>query len=58
MKKKSPEKKVHKDLKGFDIGINPFGQLTSNRSMEDLNEFLNKHLIDRRVHSAEDAEEE
>ena len=41
----SPRKKkrnVHKDLEGFDINVNPFGELESTLDIDKINEFLNK----------------
>jgi len=48
----SPKKKkraVHKDLEGFDINVNPFGELESTLDIDKINDFLNKNLDDRRV---------
>lgn len=39
-KKGSPE--VHKDLEGFDIRINSFGEMESNFSIDRINDFLNQ----------------
>lgn len=46
-----PEKKarVHKDLEGFEIGVNPLGEITSNYSIEQINEFLGKHVRDKKI---------
>ncbi|MFM2393249.1 MAG: hypothetical protein RLZZ546_1231 [Bacteroidota bacterium] len=33
---------VHKDLKGFKISINSFGEMESTFSIDKLNQFLNK----------------
>lgn len=33
---------VHKDLKGFEISINSFGEMESTYSIDKLNQFLNK----------------
>ena len=50
-KKNEPEKKarVHKDLEGFEIGISPTGQVISNFTHDQLNEFLNKHVKDKKL---------
>jgi hypothetical protein len=52
MKKKNKERKdrhsLHEELKGFNIELNAFGQIESNLKVERLNEFLNKHLPDRK----------
>jgi len=60
-KKKSKKKKkplVHKDLKGFDIQLNPFGEVISNIKVEELNEFLNEHVDDKKLRTKKSDEEE
>ncbi|AHJ99869.1 hypothetical protein [Hymenobacter swuensis] len=46
-----PEKKarVHKELEGFEIKVNPLGEITSNYSIEDINQFLNRHVRDKKL---------
>ena len=47
-----PDKKarVHKELEGFEIGVNPLGEITSNYSLmlrtEQINQFLGRHVRD------------
>ena len=55
-KKKTEEKKpkVHADLEGFDIKINSFGEISSSHSIEDLNKFLNKNVVDKKLKDRED----
>ena len=50
-KKADPEKKarVHKELEGFEIKVNPLGEITSNYSIEDVNKFLNRHVRDKKL---------
>ena len=50
-KKTDPEKKarVHKELEGFEIKVNPLGEITSNYSIEDINHFLNRHVRDKKL---------
>ncbi|MBI1193828.1 MAG: hypothetical protein GC205_11745 [Bacteroidetes bacterium] len=49
--------KVSKDLEGFQIGINAFGEISSNFPVERINTFLNTHVSDRRLNeAAEDSE--
>ncbi len=43
---KKVEAEVHKKLKGFDIGIDPFGQIKSNMPIEKLNKFLDEQEIE------------
>jgi hypothetical protein len=49
MKKNKTPNKVHKEIKGFDIKVNQFGELKSNLEIDDINAFLNKHIQDKRV---------
>jgi len=53
--KKKP--KVHKDLDGFQVSINQFGELSSNMDIEKINEFLNKNVDDKKLAERDDYEE-
>lgn len=61
-KKKSPRKEeqaeVHEELKGFNIRIDPFGQLESNHSIDEIKEFLDSKIDDKKITGQKDAEEE
>lgn len=50
-KKPDPEKKakVHKELEGFEIKVNPLGEITSTYSIEEVNAFLNRHVRDKKL---------
>ncbi len=50
-KKKAP--KVHKDLKGFDIKIDKFGEIKGNLDIDKINEFLDKNLEDKKLKKEE-----
>jgi len=39
---------VHSDLKGFDIKIDEFGEITANLEVDRLNVFLNEKVIDKK----------
>ena len=41
--KKTEISEVHKELKGFSVEINSFGEIETSYSIEQLNDFLNKH---------------
>lgn len=63
MPKKKPKKgepEVHNDLKGFDIKINEFGEITSNFEVDKLNNFLNDNVKDKKLtdNEADSLEEE
>ena len=56
MPKKKPKKgdpEVHDELKGFDIKINEFGEITSNFEVDKLNEFLNDNVEDKKLKGRE-----
>jgi hypothetical protein len=55
IKKGKPE--VHKDLKGFEIKINEFGEIISNLEVEKLNEFLNEKVDDKKLREQKEEEE-
>ena len=55
MKKKgNPE--VHKDLKGFDIKINELGEIKGNFDIEELNDFLNREVSDKKLNHLQEEE--
>ncbi|WP_428667796.1 hypothetical protein [Runella sp.] len=49
--------RVHKDLDGFDIRINSFGEITSTIDIDKINQFLNKHVDDKKLRSRDDLNE-
>ena len=52
MPKKKPKKgdpEVHEELKGFDIKINEFGEITSSFEVDKLNDFLNEKVDDKKL---------
>ena len=55
-KKKDQEKEpsVHDQLKGFDIKINEFGEIRTNFEIDQLNEFLNENVEDKKLKERED----
>ena len=57
MSKKKKLPKVHKDLEGFEVHIDRFGELKSNLDVEKINEFLNKNVEDKKLQEREDYDE-
>lgn len=41
--------RVHKDLSGFDIKINSFGEIQMSYDVEKINQFLNKTVDDKKL---------
>jgi len=61
MPKKKPQKgkpQVHDELEGFEVEVNEFGQITSNRSPEELNKFLDKNVDDKKLRGLEGEEDD
>jgi hypothetical protein len=59
MSKKRKEKKelpkVHKDLNGFDVSVNSFGEIQMSYDIEKINNFLNNQVDDKKLkHLKED----
>ncbi len=57
MPKKKPmsgKPEVHKDLEGFEMSINEFGEIKSNFQIEELNKFLNKNVDDKKFRELEE----
>jgi hypothetical protein len=44
-----PKPKVHKELQGFDVSIDSFGEIKSNMDIEKINEFLDKNVDDKKL---------
>ncbi len=60
MSKKSPKKskpQIHEDLKGFDIHINEFGEIVSNKPIDKLNDFLDENVEDKKFKNLKEEEE-
>ncbi len=45
----SARPQVDPELKGFEIGINAFGEIQSNMDIDTINKFLDGHLADRKL---------
>ena len=55
--KKQGKPRVHKELDGLEVSINQFGELKSNMNIEDINEFLNKNVEDKKLVDRDDFDE-
>ena len=53
-KKEKKQPKVHSELEGFDIKINAQGEIESTHSIDDLNKFLDKNVVDKKLKDRED----
>jgi len=50
-KYKEEDRQQNDRLEGFSIEINEFGEIVTNTPVEDLNKFLNKNLIDKKLNN-------
>lgn len=48
-KKKTIKPNLHKDLEGFTISVNQFGEIKSSFPIEKLNVFLNEKVEDKKI---------
>lgn len=56
-KKKEDKALVHKDLEGFDIRIDEFGNIKSSLSIDHIKDFLDKNMEDKKLESLKEEEE-
>ena len=54
MESKKKKARVHRDLDGFEINVDGFGELKSNIPIQKINEFLNKNVEDKKLQERED----
>ena len=55
--KNSKAPNVNDELEGLDITINSFGEIQSTYDIDKINEFLNKHVKDKKLSPGEDEEQ-
>ena len=55
-KNEKKKTRVHKDLEGFEIKVNQQGEIMSNYSIDQINEFLNKNVEDKKLVKRDAAE--
>jgi hypothetical protein len=49
-----PKPKVHKELQGFDVSIDSFGEIKTNMDIEKINKFLDQNVDDKKLAERED----
>ncbi|WP_422361340.1 hypothetical protein [Reichenbachiella sp.] len=56
MSKKDKKKKpnVNPELEGFEVNINSFGEIKSSLKIDELNQFLNKNVEDKKLRDRDD----
>ncbi len=55
--KKEENPKVHKELEGFKMNINSFGEISSSFPIDRINAFLNQNVEDKKLKEREDIDE-
>ncbi len=58
MSKKKDSPKVHEEIKGFDIKINEFGEITSNFEVDKINQFLDENVEDKKLKEKQEKEQQ
>ncbi len=53
---KTEKPRVNKELDGFDIQVNSFGEIITNYDLDKINEFLNRNVDDKKLRDREDLE--
>jgi hypothetical protein len=56
-KENKPKPKVHKELQGFDVSIDSFGEIKTNMDIEKINQFLNQNVDDKKLAERTDYDE-
>ena len=54
--KKQGKPRVHKELNGFEVSIDQFGELKSSMNIEKINSFLDKNVDDKKLFEKEEKE--
>ena len=55
--KKKDKPTVNPDLEGFNIEIDSFGEIRTSYNIDDINNFLNKNVEDKKLEERDDYEE-
>lgn len=56
-KKEKKTPKVNPELEGFEVNINSFGEIKSSLKIDELNQFLNKNVEDKKLKDREDLDD-
>ena len=57
-KNNQPEKNDSENLKGFDIKVNEFGEIITSHKIDEINEFLDENVKDKKLEQDAESEEE
>lgn len=53
-KDKKTKPNVNPELEGFEVNINSFGEIKSSLKIDEINEFLNKNVEDKKLKDRDD----
>lgn len=56
-KDKKTKPNVNPELDGFEVHIDSFGEIKSSMKIDDLNQFLNKNVEDKKLKDREDLDD-
>ncbi|SMD34016.1 hypothetical protein SAMN04488029_1796 [Reichenbachiella faecimaris] len=56
-KEKKNKPNVNPELEGFEVNINSFGEIKSSLKIDELNQFLNKNVEDKKLKDREDLDD-
>lgn len=56
-KEKKTKPSVNPELEGFEVNINSFGEIKSSLKIDELNEFLNKNVEDKKLKDRDDLDD-
>jgi len=56
-KSKTGKPQLHKELEGFEMSVNEFGEIKSTMPIDKLNEFLNRNVDDKKFKERDDQDE-
>jgi len=54
--KKQVKPRVHRELSGFEVSINQFGELQTTMNIEKINKFLDENVDDKKLLEKEEKE--
>lgn len=57
MAKKEEKPRVHKELEGLSFEVDEFGEIKSTFEIDKINQFLNKHVDDKKFRERDDMDE-
>ncbi len=56
-KEKKSKPNVNPELDGFEVNINSFGEIKSSLKIDELNQFLNKNVEDKKLKDRDDLDD-